>query len=559
MSSVFQSPSLQFTSNDEYVFGEDEDDDLELFRPADSRSQSSQEKSESFSSSGENHFRPTKTYDDDSHRPSSSMIHKPDRQPLPMYPPPAPPPLHHPHQPPQKSPFIHALDNQSSMHQYRSPQLQSPTFSDASTTVSPRDIFGDDRIMKKTYPSLFAKPQDVHPSTASTSATGPGSSIANVNGSYVPKQHTHFHFSSPLTVDSAPTENGSRTAIFAPTRSDTLESYYLSTSSEDDEPGSPLILPEPNAPQIKEQFHYIPSGHSRKASLTAGVHHSPSKGSPLIEHFAGSSPPGNTPENDGGHELEEPLRGVNLGFQPIGYYTSSDSEYDPASSVMDQSQTLPPRLHSASSPPPSISQDSTIPDDQPEDGYRVEDGDENFRTSDSEFESDEDDDDEEEEYIQGGSTAPATTTAGVAGGKRSSTGSFSGINGEHKRKVGTKGGTGTTKGTKVRKTKKSALGLGGAGKLRRSSSVSGSLSGEITLCTHIDPETKQQCPARFVRFYDLKRHVDTIHSKQGVPSTGFYCEKCQKQFSRKDALIRHQKTIPDCWKGTGRGNRGRRK
>lgn len=39
---------------------------------------------------------------------------------------------------------------------------------------------------------------------------------------------------------------------------------------------------------------------------------------------------------------------------------------------------------------------------------------------------------------------------------------------------------------------------------------------------------------------------------------GFWCERCDKPFSRKDALIRHQKTIPDCWKNKGKPGKAKR-
>lgn len=43
----------------------------------------------------------------------------------------------------------------------------------------------------------------------------------------------------------------------------------------------------------------------------------------------------------------------------------------------------------------------------------------------------------------------------------------------------------------------------------------------------------------------------------GQPA-GFWCEKCDRPFSRKDALIRHQKTIPDCWKNRGKPGKAKR-
>jgi hypothetical protein len=63
------------------------------------------------------------------------------------------------------------------------------------------------------------------------------------------------------------------------------------------------------------------------------------------------------------------------------------------------------------------------------------------------------------------------------------------------------------------------------------------------VCGFVDPKTGLECQVRFRRPYDQARHIETVHSGTGEegapPKPKWTCASCQKQFSRKDALIRH--------------------
>lgn len=63
------------------------------------------------------------------------------------------------------------------------------------------------------------------------------------------------------------------------------------------------------------------------------------------------------------------------------------------------------------------------------------------------------------------------------------------------------------------------------------------------VCGFVDPKTGVECQVRFRRPYDQARHIETVHSGTGEegapPKPKWTCASCQKQFSRKDALIRH--------------------
>lgn len=70
-------------------------------------------------------------------------------------------------------------------------------------------------------------------------------------------------------------------------------------------------------------------------------------------------------------------------------------------------------------------------------------------------------------------------------------------------------------------------------------------SGNI-VCDFVDPSTGIKCTTRFRRPYDQARHMETVHKQPVAGADGevqqppkWSCNQCQKNFSRKDALIRH--------------------
>lgn len=58
------------------------------------------------------------------------------------------------------------------------------------------------------------------------------------------------------------------------------------------------------------------------------------------------------------------------------------------------------------------------------------------------------------------------------------------------------------------------------------------------LCDYVDAKTGVRCPVKFRRPYDQARHMETVHNA-AVEKVKWSCGTCKKQFSRKDALIRH--------------------
>lgn len=503
------------------------------------------------------------------------------------------------------------------MHQnfnsYRSPQVgyASPTFSDASTTVSPRDVFGDDHIMKKTYPSLFGRGESkpnggerMSTAAASGSATmDPARDHLSSHHPHAPlrdahKPHQVFH--SPLAVDS---NTSSPRAIFAPLHTLRSTDSYLSTSSEEeDEVPSPIILPEPqprpstSAPH--SSMHYF-----------AGV---PQQASPAWSEGAGL-----------GRELNK----VDLGFKPLtgvdrfrneetgkgnaplapsrrgDDYVDDEGDFRPQSgpgmgkSVIKESVTFPEDADDASTEDGTYSQsggDRTLLDSRQvnndDDDGRPEVVDMDFDEGDIPTSSSDSDADDAPYTSKGrpGFSAAAARRAALATANR-------GGAARRGRGLGRPvGGVG-----KPRSKPKGIVGRGiskvrGGSTSASSSGRASPASGEITYCPFstypsicrfpstdqrltlalclfplaVNPTSKKQCSASFVRFYDLKRHEETVHglaaasalggAQASSASNGFWCEKCNKPFSRKDALIRHQKTIPDCWKNKGKPGKSRK-
>lgn len=59
------------------------------------------------------------------------------------------------------------------------------------------------------------------------------------------------------------------------------------------------------------------------------------------------------------------------------------------------------------------------------------------------------------------------------------------------------------------------------------------------VCDFTDPKTGVKCQVRFRRPYDQARHMETVHGAGQGEKAKWTCAACKKQFSRKDALIRH--------------------
>lgn len=140
------------------------------------------------------------------------------------------------------------------LDQYRSTQFQSPTFSEpaseASTTVSPRDVFADSEIAHRTYPSLF--PSNIRAST------------------FNPSVGTH----SPRTpVDEATSfAQPSRLSGLRQESTDSHASYssYASTSSEDEDAIAPhpLLIPEPAKLNYSHAYQHVRSASNNHNSTT---------------------------------------------------------------------------------------------------------------------------------------------------------------------------------------------------------------------------------------------------------------------------------------------------
>lgn len=359
-------------------------------------------------------------------------------------------------------------------NQYRSPALGSPTFSETSSTVSPKDIFGDDHIMKKTYPSLFAKQEST--------------------------PHSH----SPLAATPSPVDfdESDRVPIFAPPSRQTSYDSYLSTSSEDEETATPLFLPEPNfTPNQRQPSSFSSNGFrsvSRTSPPTPVTHARPQQ----LAQFGG---------------LEKSLSAVDLGVPPISSQTSTTASTsdDEQSHPIFGGKTLPPKQTQPSSPPPPSSATAPPPsfDFDFLSSTRLKTGAPRKRAETPSFTSS---DTEADNYRSSASESsdaefvPHASTSALPHPRprRNSAG-------HHPHAPAGPGAMARVRGRKPRKSEPAirrtvpaasaspAPGKDGGGTSSGASTSTSKGEGEVTICP--------QCPTRFVRHYDLKRHLDTVH------------------------------------------------
>lgn len=413
------------------------------------------------------------------------------------------------------------------------------------------------------------------------------------------KPHQVFH--SPLAVDS---NTSSPRAIFAPLHTLRSTDSYLSTSSEEeDEVPSPIILPEPqprpstSAPH--SSMHYfagVPQQASPAWSEGAGLGRELNKVDLGFKPLTGVDRFRNEETGKGNAALAPPRRGDD--------YEDDEGDFRPqfgpgmGKSVSKESVTFPEDADDASTEDGTYSQsggertllDSRQVNNDDDDDGRSEVVDMDFDEGDIPTSSSDSDADDAPYTGKGrpGFSAAAARRAALATANR-------GGAARRGRGLGRPvGGVGKPrskpKGVVSRGISKVRGGSTSAGSSGRASPA----SGEITYCPFsaypsicrfpstnqrltlalcffplaVDPTSKKQCSASFVRFYDLKRHEETVHGLAAASalggaqatsaSNGFWCEKCNKPFSRKDALIRHQKTIPDCWKNKGKPGKSRK-
>ncbi|BBU94045.1 hypothetical protein [Hadaka virus 1] len=62
---------------------------------------------------------------------------------------------------------------------------------------------------------------------------------------------------------------------------------------------------------------------------------------------------------------------------------------------------------------------------------------------------------------------------------------------------------------------------------------------------HLKPYQCEECPLSFATKKDYQRHIDT-HSRQFTP--GVECEDCGITFTRRDGMLKHQRTGKCCGK-----------
>lgn len=450
-------------------------------------------------------------------------------------------PAHHHHPHPHAGPH---QPQPASFHAYRAPGGQhpqaphgvhaSPTFSDASTTVSPRDVFGDDHIMKKTYPSLFGRSGGNGPVPSSSAAGGGGArgTMDPTHDHLQQQQHGRNQvFHSPLSVDS--TNTTSPRAIFAPLHTLRSTDSYLSTSSEDeDEVPSPIILPEPqprpstSAPHASSMHYHFGFGVGNGAGGHAG------QASPAWSEGAGL-----------GRELNK----VDLGFRPlsgvdrfkaeetgavapssrtVGVPESEDDRQSAGGAFRPPGPGLGKTVPGGGAYPPNVQHHVVHDDDQSTEGGNpsprsaardlaepidIDVNPDDIPTSSSDSDAD-DDDDDDAPYAS--SSRPKKMTAAAAAARRAALGAVSGRGGAARR--GARGGkaaglgravrgVGKVKGTKPRSAPMSR----GVSKVRGVSASGGSSSGraspsgEITYCPYgaspPDPSRASSVSSRLTR------------------------------------------------------------
>ncbi|KAL7416127.1 hypothetical protein BDY24DRAFT_368954 [Mrakia frigida] len=382
----------------------------------------------------------------------------------------------------------HSYEHEPLADQYRSTQLQSPQFgfgsptfsegeSDASTTVSPRDVFADDHTAQKTYPSLF-----------------PNARIDSSSSTRSP--HT--------PVDEQPFAHPSRLTSL---RQESIESYssYASTSSEDEDvPPTPLMIPEPKA-----HSHSYPK-HVRASS----------NGTTLSPHmaFLATSP-------DGASSSRNPV--PKFGFRPLETESQDEQPRYPGredvgtggggeSSSFDAVGSREVEAAAPSRVPSGQFDKKRASPVDDEDDY--DDGDSRYHSSASDSEEDDDD----KEY---------TSSRKPQKARRNSMASQSANNQQPKPKKK------RVDPRNARRTSAGAASSSSATPAPREQST----PPEPTCWCHVAGCTDGKGQRLgFVRTYDLKRHEYTAHAA-GI--TLHYCDTCSRTFSRKDALIRHFKTV----------------
>jgi hypothetical protein len=328
--------------------------------------------------------------------------------------------------------------------------------------------------MKKTYPSLFSKQESA--------------------------PHSH----SPLAATPSPIEfdESTRQPIFAPPDRQTSMDSYLSTSSEDEETAYPLFLPEPNVPtgqtsgqgyRPSPSFFNTTNPRFLPKTVPSSLH--PSKSSPPSSHHVP-------------HALAQSLSAVEIGAPPSSSQSTDD---DPPHPVFG-GKTLPPKQPGSETKPsaydfeylsstrwkPAQKKRSSTPtftsSDTEADAYRSSASD--VESNDGEF-----------------SLRTSHPAAHHSRARRNSAG--------HHPHAAAGPSSARVRGRKPRASEPSStrkLAASGSpapfgregGSGNSSSTVQKPPDGELSVCP--------QCPTSFVRHYDLKRHLDTVH-----PFVIFFC------------------------------------
>ena len=427
------------------------------------------------------------------------------------------------------------FDQEPLADQYRSTQLQSPTFSvsdsEASTTVSPRDVFADDHIAHKHYPSLF------NPSRTSTPRS--------------------VETSSPLT----PAEDAvlGRPSSLVPDRQHSILSQssfasYASTSSEDEDAPATMILPEPKGHGHSHSYphsasHSYPK-HARSTSLNNSTL-SPSMALLATGSSPKWSPNGNNVVVGGSSSSSHRPTTMHFGFKPL------EPESTTAEPTSDQVENAAYSAPIVPAVPYERKRGSPF-------GDREEDEEDSYRSS----ASDASDDDE---YTERRSAVRRNSSVGHST--------------QRPKKIKINKARASDPYARPANVSRNSNGESAPAPRARAASVAREGSTEPSFfCNFTDPSTNLACSAGFVRIYDLKRvssadvptfelpadhpftdwlrtslstpsspqHESTIHSRDSVPPstpgeaarpTVHRCDQCDRTFSRKDALIRHWKTI----------------
>lgn len=436
------------------------------------------------------------------------------------------------------SPYGYGYDHGPLADQYRSTQLQSPTFSvtdsEASTTVSPRDVFADDHIAHKHYPSLFP------PSRTSTST--PRS--VETSSPRTPAEDQVLSRPSQLIPDRQPSVLSQSSFV-----------SYASTSSEDEDAPTTMILPEPKGHGHSHSYthqgsHSYPK-HARSASLNNSTL-SPSMALLATGSSPKWSPNGNNVVVGSSSAATQPM--MHFGFKPLE--PERDNAAEPA--------------REQPSPSAAVYAAPIVPAAPFERKRGSPFGDRDDDDEDTAYRSSASDDEDDEEYTD---RKPARrNSSAVPSGQRPKT---------TKKKVRASDPYARPVPVTRHSNGESSSVAPNYGSVGRESTP-----GEPTVfCRFVDPVSNASCTAGFVRVYDLKRvssaetptfslpldehftdwlraslpapspspqHEDTIHARASVPPAtpgdaarpvGHLCEPCNRTFSRKDALIRHWKTI----------------